>query len=368
MGVTGFLNFLRTKHPDLVKTGDLSAFAYTRVFVDISSYIYKYMCIFGKTGNSWIYPMLGLAKSFNAARVHFVPVFDGKPPAEKGDEIADRREKRQKNQERIERLEVALNNYNLGFRNEDIYSVLEGELKSLEARKNRREPGRLKYKSDERLKKEDIAELTRYLGDIKKQQIFIKEPDITMLKEAFSAIGVSWIQAPCESEDYCCLCIKSGLGRAVISCDSDCLIHGAENLITNLDKDGTITFINVNDVLERLEVTPSQLIDVAIMLGCDYNRHVKTNKCGPVSAFNWIKKYGTIENIPDDLLGKECLLLDKCRRLFNSEETVISIPRHFGSENACAEVAEKYGLKVASLLNALATSDWEQTEFLFQEG
>ena len=367
MGVTGFLNFLRTKHPDLVQTADLSAFAYTRVFVDISSYIYKYMCIFGKTNNAWIYPMLGLARSFNAAHVHFVPVFDGKPPPEKGDEIADRREKRQKNQERIEKLEIALNNYNLGFRGEEVYSVLEGELKSLESRKNRREPPRLKYKSDERLKKEDIAELTRYLADIKKQQIFIKEPDIIMLKEAFSAVGVSWIQAPCESEDYCCLCIKSGLGRAVISCDSDCLIHGAESLITNLDKDGTITYINVADVLARLEVTPQQLVDVAIMLGCDYNRHIKTNKCGPVSALTWIKKWGCIENIPDELLGKECLLLDKCRRLFNTEETVIAIPRNFGSEWECREVAEKYGLKLQSLLNSLETADWPETEFLFVE-
>jgi 5'-3' exonuclease len=372
MGVTGFLNFIKTKHPHLVKAEHLSLFAHTRVFVDISSYIYKYMCVMGKENGRWIFPILNLALVFKNAGVHFVPVFDGKPPSEKGDEIDARREKREKTGQRIERLTDALKRYDSGSRNEEVYEILEGELKSLESRKGRKEPQRLLYKSTDRLKKEDLAELRKYLEEIKRQQIHIREDDVDLLKKALIAVGVYPIQAPCESEDFCCALVKQGYGRAVISCDSDCLILGAENLILTLDSaTGAITYINVAELLGAIELDEARLRDAAILMGCDYNRHAKVNKCGPVGAINYMKKFGSIEAIPDGELDKDCLSYEKCRELFGggiiAEEIII--PALEPDIVKAGEVAKKWGIdgsKIFSLIHKLKGVE-ESVEIVFND-
>ena len=372
MGVTGFLNFIKTKHPHLVKAEHLSLFAHTRVFVDISSYIYKYMCVIGKANGRWIFPILNLALVFKNAGVHLVPVFDGKPPSEKGDEIDARREKREKTGQRIERLAEALEKYDSGNRAEEVYEVLEGELKSLESRKGRKEPQRLLYKSTERLKKEDLVELRKYLEDIKRQQIHIKEDDINLLKEALIAVGVHPVQAPCESEDFCCALVKRGYGRAVISCDSDCLILGAENLILTLDAaTSAITYINVAELLEAIELDEAKLRDAAILIGCDYNRHAKVNKCGPVGAINYMKKFGSIEAIPKGELDKDCLLYEKCRELFRGgvipEEVII--PALKPDIVKAGALAKKWGIdgsKIFALIHKLKGSE-ESVEIFFND-
>ena len=97
MGINGFLQFVKKKKPSLIHTEHISLFTNQRVFIDISGYIYRYICVYGQQQNKWLNAMLSFFLIFKKYNVIPVPVFDGKPPVEKGHEIKDRKEKRETN-------------------------------------------------------------------------------------------------------------------------------------------------------------------------------------------------------------------------------------------------------------------------------
>ena len=129
-------------------------------------------------------------------------------------------------------------------------------------------------------------------------------------------MGLPYEDAPEEAEAYCCFMLKSGLGNAVISCDTDCLAHGAKEVILTYDyKTDACTVINLEDMLSQMNFTYEQFLDYAILIGCDYNKKNKLPKVGPVKAFELIKKYGCIENIKE--YDTTVLKHEEIRKLFN---------------------------------------------------
>ena len=116
---------------------------------------------------------------------------------------------------------------------------------------------------------------------------------------------------PSESESYCAFLIRDQAGSAMVSCDSDSLAHLAPDLILDVELSGKIVRIELEELLESLHITSEQMIDYAILMGCDYNKHSKTNKLGPVNALKYIQQYGHIEDIPIIFLTKNvcCILV-----------------------------------------------------------
>jgi flap endonuclease-1 len=60
--------------------------------------------------------------------------------------------------------------------------------------------------------------------------------------------------------------------------------------------------IHLNETLETLGLSRDQLIDVAILVGTDFNRGVKG--IGPKRTVKLIKMYGLIERLPLDLQAR----------------------------------------------------------------
>lgn len=347
MGVTGFLQFIKTKYPSLIDKEHISLYAYERVFIDISGYLYRYICSHGKQNHRWIYAMLTFMNVFKENRVIPVPVFDGKPPSEKADEISTRREKRSQHQERIVALETALNKYANGDRSPEVLAALQSELDRLEQRGQRMVRLLPMGNSSARSKitPSDITLLCDTLQTLTKQHIYITDEDTKMLKDIFTACGISWIQSPSESESFCSFLIRKNAGSAVVSCDSDCLAHLVPDLILDLDLSGNCTRIELSDLLSSIELTESQLIDYAILMGCDYNRHIKKNKLGPVNALKLIHQHGTIEQIPEGTIDKECLLYQRCRELFQpSFDMTWEIPIFKPDQDKMKEWSDKLGM------------------------
>jgi 5'-3' exonuclease len=373
MGINNFLAFLKTNYPQLVRTEHISMYAYQRVFVDISSYIYKYLCVYGRINNRWLNAMVNLVITFKESGVHIVPVFDGKAPQEKLDELKDRKAKREKSGDRIGCLAEAIELYRSGDRSESTISTLEKELKSAD-RKGSRLQRLLSPKTEDKdvISETDLKSLEQCIYDMKRQIIIISQDDLALLKRVFTSLGVSWMQAEGESEGFCCWMVKQGLGAAIVSCDSDCIIHGVDDFIFNLEPDGTVTHIEIEEVLEDLELTQKQLIDYAIIMGCDYNRYLKVNKIGPVKALASIKKYGCIENIPtveEDAkqgLNKECLLYERCRELFQPTfNTDFCIPNHEVNVDDCAKLQRDHHLDKHLITRAIAAN--KPVSITFQE-
>jgi 5'-3' exonuclease len=325
MGLSGFLSFLRKKTPQVFHDEHISLYAFERVFIDISGYMYRYICTHGKENQRWISAILQLLSTFRENKVIPIPVFDGKPPQEKQEEIKDRKDKRDLLSSRITNLNTALQDY-LNDKQTcsiDSIKILQYELERLEQR-GQRLVSLLSKPNNDRITSKDIELLQQTLHTLQRQHIVIKEEDIVLLKQVLDSFGITWLQSPSESESYCAFLIREQMGTAMVSCDSDSLAHLTPELILNVDMSGGIVRIELEELLEALQITSSQLIDYAILMGCDYNKHMKSNKLGPVNALKLIQQYHRIEEIPEEMIDKECLSYARCRELFQPRfESVI---------------------------------------------
>lgn len=328
MGLSGFLSFIKKKVPNVIHKEHISIYAYQRVFIDISGYIYRYMYSYGKERHRWIAAIIELLYCFKNNKVIPIPVFDGKPPSEKKEELKERKQKRDTLSSRITNLSYALEEYKKGNKDESITSILLEELNKLEKR-GQRIVSLLSSSKSERISSNDIDQLENVLSNITKQCLHVTEEDTNNLKKVLTAVGINWLQSPSESETYCSFLIRNNLGCALVSCDSDCLAHLVPDLIINIDASGYCSRIELDQLLEELSITKSQMIDYAILMGCDYNKHIKNSNLGPVKALKLIEKYQTIENIPSSILDKDLLLYEKCRELFQESfdnNIIFSIP------------------------------------------
>jgi flap endonuclease-1 len=109
-------------------------------------------------------------------------------------------------------------------------------------------------------------------------------------KTLLEYMGVPYIQAPSEGEAQGVqLCLK-GDAWAVGSQDYDALLFGAPRLVKGLTLSGKmeLSLIELDKTLKSLDVTREQLIDIAILVGTDYNEGVKG--IGPKKGLKCVKE------------------------------------------------------------------------------
>jgi flap endonuclease-1 len=102
-------------------------------------------------------------------------------------------------------------------------------------------------------------------------------------------MGVPCIQAPSEGEAECSRICMRGDAWGVGSQDYDALLFGAPNLVKGLTLSGKfeLSLIRLEPVLAQLGITREQLIDLAILVGTDFNSGVKG--IGPKKALKAVK-------------------------------------------------------------------------------
>lgn len=130
------------------------------------------------------------------------------------------------------------------------------------------------------------------------------------LKHLFTLFGIPWVQAASEGEaqgSY--MCTKGDL-YGIASQDYDCLLFGAKVFLRNIFRAKTSRIygkeivnekekIVLSEFLEHLGFTREQLVDMAILIGTDFNPGV--NKVGAKTAAKYIRTYGTIEKTMDNV-------------------------------------------------------------------
>ncbi|SCU92350.1 LAFA_0F09736g1_1 [Lachancea sp. 'fantastica'] len=118
-------------------------------------------------------------------------------------------------------------------------------------------------------------------------------------KKLLRLMGLPYVNAPCEAEAQCAELAKAGKVYAAASEDMDTLCYRSPFLLRHLTfseaKKEPIHEINIEILLEGLELTIEQFIDLGIMLGCDYCESIRG--VGPVTALKLIKEHKTLENI-----------------------------------------------------------------------
>lgn len=330
MGLEGFLSFVKKKYPNIILNEHITTYSHHVVFMDISSYIYKYVCIFGNSSTRWIGCLYQLFLNLKSYRVHVIPVFDGKPPDEKKDEIDDRKQKRNQTKEKIKQLESSIVNYRSKTISQEENELLKKTIEHLHSKNKCTKLKTLLFKTNsttDTITLGDITDIENYIEEMKKTMFYVGSKEIDLVKELLTILGIPYIQAPEEAEACCSYLCKRGDGSAVISCDTDCFAHGCPTTIITYDTtEGTIAMINIKDLLNELELNQEEFVDFCILIGCDYNRKVKVKNIGPVKALDLIKKYKKIENIKE--YDFSVMNYATIRPLFNPVYDNIKIKHH----------------------------------------
>ena len=239
--------------------------------IDANNYLYQFLALIrtpngmplkDKKGNITSH-LAGLL--FRSTRliqdygIRLVFVFDGKPPKQKEQEIIKRRERRAK----------ALTEYS--------QALEEGNLTAAWS------------------KAVMTSRLTTSL--------------VEDAKHLLDLLGIPFMQAPSEAEAQAAFMAEKGDVWAASSKDYDSLLFGAPRLLRYLTIYGREFYsskgtsrplrpelMELERILTYYGITRQQLVDIAILIGTDFNRGIKG--IGPKTALKLVKKNEGIENLP----------------------------------------------------------------------
>jgi flap endonuclease-1 len=160
----------------------------------------------------------------------------------------------------------------------------------------------------------------------------LTQPLIEDAKTLLSLLGIPWVQAPSEAEAQSAYMAMKGDVWAASSKDYDSLLFGASKLLRYLTISGREflpskgtsrllepELIELNKLLGSYNITREQLVDIALLIGTDFNEGIKG--IGPKTALNLIRRHGSIETLPADIREKiESQSHEAVRRLYLQPE------------------------------------------------
>jgi len=140
----------------------------------------------------------------------------------------------------------------------------------------------------------------------------LTHPMIEDSKKLLQFLGIPFVQAPSEAEAQAAYMALKGEVWAASSKDYDSLLFDAPRLLRYLTISGREflpskgvsrplkpELIELDKFLSNYEITREQLIEIAVLIGTDFNEGVKG--IGPKTALNLIKKHGKIETLPNEM-------------------------------------------------------------------
>lgn len=146
------------------------------------------------------------------------------------------------------------------------------------------------------LEKLQVKQKRKEIQEKNEDAIIITQEDIIKLKEKFDENEIYYYVAPEEGEKFCSYLNKIGKADITMSNDLDSLLFGCTKLLTQ-SKDRYIEY-NLQEILNNLDITLSELIQLGIASGCDYNP-IGVSGMGPSKSLKRLKKDGNIKQWTD---------------------------------------------------------------------
>lgn len=159
----------------------------------------------------------------------------------------------------------------------------------------------------------------------------VDDEKVKETKKLLDALGIPYVDAVGEGEAQAAFMNARGDVDAVASQDFDSLLFGSPILIKNLAITGKRKLpdrqvwvnvypeeIELEKILRDNDITIEELVDVAILVGTDFNEGIKG--IGPKKAINLIKKYGSIENLIENGKIEEIENYEEVRKIFLEPE------------------------------------------------
>lgn len=155
-----------------------------------------------------------------------------------------------------------------------------------------------------------------------------------MVQEAVTLLGllgIPSVMAPSEGEAQAAHMARAGDVWAAVSKDFDTLLFGTPRLVRFLTISGkeflpsrgafrpiTPELIELEPLLDDLGITHEQLVDLAILIGTDFNPGIKG--IGPKKALALVKRHGAIERMPPEIRAGVEAIAPAIRELYLDPE------------------------------------------------
>ncbi|RCI04131.1 Elongation of fatty acids protein 2 [Rhizopus stolonifer] len=258
MGIHGLARLISEQAPEAIKSNEIKSYFGRKIAIDASMCIYQFMIAVRQQDGQVLQNENGETTShlmgmfYRTVRmvdngIKPVYVFDGKPPTLKSGELAKRKARKE-----------------------------EAEKKMTEAN----EVGTA----------EDVARYT-------KRTVKVTREHNDECKRLLKAMGIPYVEAPCEAEAQCAELAKGGKVFAAASEDMDTMTFRTPVLLRHLTyseaRKMAIEEVRLDKALEGMGIDQNQFIDLCILLGCDYTESIRG--VGPKSGFNLIKEHKTID-------------------------------------------------------------------------
>ncbi|XP_053963114.1 flap endonuclease 1 [Anastrepha ludens] len=259
MGILGLAKLIADIAPVAIKENEIKNYFGRKVAIDASMCLYQFLIAVRADGaqlttvdgepTSHLMGMFYRTIRMLEHGIKPVYVFDGKPPDLKSGELAKRAERREEAQKALEKAEEAGN-------------------------------------------AEEVEKFNRRLVRVTKDHA-------REAQELLKLMGVPYVEAPCEAEAQCAALVKAGKVYGTATEDMDALTFGSSVLLRHLTfseaRKMPVKEFFYEKVLQGLELTSTEFIDLCILLGCDYCEGIKG--IGPKRAVELINTHRDIETI-----------------------------------------------------------------------
>lgn len=194
-----------------------------------------------------------------------------------------------------------------------VFDGIAPALKEVEIKRRAKIKAEALVKYEKAIKEGNIEQARSYAQMTSKLKNYMPDDSKRLLTE----MGIPWIQAPSEGEAQAAYMTTKGDADYCASQDYDSLLFGAKALVRNVTISGrrkvprknvyvevVPEVMKLDHVLEELQITREQLIDVAILVGTDFNPD-GVKGIGPKTALKLIKKHGSLEEAMPELGNPE---------------------------------------------------------------
>lgn len=227
--------------------------------------------------------------------------------------------------------------------------VSQYKTKTVEKRRALREEANQKY--EEAKAAGNIEEARKYAIRSSRLSPYIIESSKALLEY----MGVPFVQAKGEGEAQGAYMVNQGDAWAVASQDYDCLLFGAPRILRNLTLSGGLSnleYLELDKVLEDLDLTREQLVDVALMVGTDFNDGI--HGIGAKTGIKLIKKASLEDVLVEKGITDVPVEPDELRNIFLKHDVNTDYKIQFKSvnnEKLVEFMCEEHGFSQSRVLN-----------------
>jgi flap endonuclease-1 len=155
----------------------------------------------------------------------------------------------------------------------------------------------------------------------------LTQPMISDAKKVLELLGIPIVQAPSEGEAQAAKMAIKGDVWATNSRDYDSVLFGSPRLVRYVTISGQEflpskgvsrplipELIELSTLLNSLGITREQLVDLAILVGTDFNEGIKG--VGPKTALKLIRAHGSLDQLPPEYANQLPPEKEQIRKLF----------------------------------------------------